>query len=334
MPSSKGSFQPRDWTWVSCIGRQILDSWATGEASSPILWFRCICLHLCFLSPDTQRPRPLSSQRLVLPLVLWVLFFSPFQGTWILMLPPLSSGISLLAGPPCWSFPINTQTCSRPWPSHPSLGAIPSLPPPIILSVAQPKWPPGKHPRGEAGGRETVSTALSPASVATCYLSALVWSSLSHPDSLFDHPNGISASLPFGAPCGDTPLDSRSGPNFSQFREVWAGSRRIHSARTNSKRFKSATPVYVAQKNSADPARLKQANPGSCGQVGSWSPSPQHVAWASPNLFADPIQFALVIVSFLRGLGPHTILFEKKAFGNHQGNDCLRCLPALFFFKK
>ena len=30
---SRGSSQPRDWTWVSCIGRQILFHWATGEAS-------------------------------------------------------------------------------------------------------------------------------------------------------------------------------------------------------------------------------------------------------------------------------------------------------------
>ena len=30
--SSKGSFQPRDWTQVSCIGRWILYYWATWEA--------------------------------------------------------------------------------------------------------------------------------------------------------------------------------------------------------------------------------------------------------------------------------------------------------------
>ena len=29
---SKVSFPPRDWTWISCIGRRILYYWATGEA--------------------------------------------------------------------------------------------------------------------------------------------------------------------------------------------------------------------------------------------------------------------------------------------------------------
>ena len=29
---SRGSSQPRDWTWVSCIGRRILYCWTTGEA--------------------------------------------------------------------------------------------------------------------------------------------------------------------------------------------------------------------------------------------------------------------------------------------------------------
>ena len=32
MSSSRGSSWPRDWTWVSCIGRQILYCWATREA--------------------------------------------------------------------------------------------------------------------------------------------------------------------------------------------------------------------------------------------------------------------------------------------------------------
>jgi len=33
---SRGSSQPRDWTHVSCIGRQILYHWATREARSEI----------------------------------------------------------------------------------------------------------------------------------------------------------------------------------------------------------------------------------------------------------------------------------------------------------
>ena len=35
--SSRGSFQPRDWTHVSCTGRQILYHWATWEA--PFLYY-------------------------------------------------------------------------------------------------------------------------------------------------------------------------------------------------------------------------------------------------------------------------------------------------------
>ena len=31
--SSRGSFSPRDWTHISCIGRRILYNWATWEAS-------------------------------------------------------------------------------------------------------------------------------------------------------------------------------------------------------------------------------------------------------------------------------------------------------------
>ena len=32
IPSSRGSSQPRDRTWVSCIGRRVLYNWATREA--------------------------------------------------------------------------------------------------------------------------------------------------------------------------------------------------------------------------------------------------------------------------------------------------------------
>ena len=32
MPSSRGSSRPRDWSHISCIGRQILYNWATWEA--------------------------------------------------------------------------------------------------------------------------------------------------------------------------------------------------------------------------------------------------------------------------------------------------------------
>ena len=35
---SRGSFWPRDWTWVSCIGRQILYHWATRKAHYSIYY--------------------------------------------------------------------------------------------------------------------------------------------------------------------------------------------------------------------------------------------------------------------------------------------------------
>ena len=55
MPSSRGSFWPRDWTCVSCIGRWILYHLATWEAQQcsftvlTILWPLRIVLNLLFL---------------------------------------------------------------------------------------------------------------------------------------------------------------------------------------------------------------------------------------------------------------------------------------------
>ena len=40
--SSKGSSQPRDWTHISCIGRQILCHWATMEAQKALLWTKVV----------------------------------------------------------------------------------------------------------------------------------------------------------------------------------------------------------------------------------------------------------------------------------------------------
>ena len=38
-PPSRGSFQPRDWTWVSWIGRCILYHWAISESICCTSWF-------------------------------------------------------------------------------------------------------------------------------------------------------------------------------------------------------------------------------------------------------------------------------------------------------
>ena len=39
MPSSRGSSQPRDWTWVSCIAGQILYHWTTRDTPIHSLFF-------------------------------------------------------------------------------------------------------------------------------------------------------------------------------------------------------------------------------------------------------------------------------------------------------
>ena len=42
IPFSRGSSQPRDWTWVSCIAGRFFTIWATREA----LWESCVYLNL------------------------------------------------------------------------------------------------------------------------------------------------------------------------------------------------------------------------------------------------------------------------------------------------
>jgi len=51
MLSSRGSFQPRDWTWVSCIAGSMFINWATREAQKFSLyqdkWLYAILKHYC-----------------------------------------------------------------------------------------------------------------------------------------------------------------------------------------------------------------------------------------------------------------------------------------------
>ena len=57
---SKGSARPRDWTHVSCSGRQILHHWATGKP-----WCVCVCVYIyvcvyvcvCVQVGNLHRPR-------------------------------------------------------------------------------------------------------------------------------------------------------------------------------------------------------------------------------------------------------------------------------------
>ena len=49
--SSRGSYQPRDWTWVSCIfciGRHILYHWAPWEPQPVKFSFLCYTVGSCF----------------------------------------------------------------------------------------------------------------------------------------------------------------------------------------------------------------------------------------------------------------------------------------------
>ena len=51
MPSSRGSFQPRDWTWVSYIAGSLFINWATREAQKFSLykdkWLYAVLKHYC-----------------------------------------------------------------------------------------------------------------------------------------------------------------------------------------------------------------------------------------------------------------------------------------------
>ena len=58
MPSSRGSFRPRDWTLASCIVGGFFTCWAIGEA--PILYrVACIC---STQTPNPSLPHPPSCQ--------------------------------------------------------------------------------------------------------------------------------------------------------------------------------------------------------------------------------------------------------------------------------
>ena len=48
IPFSRGSSWPRDWTWVSCTGRQILHHWATRKPTDVVQFSSVqLCLTVC-----------------------------------------------------------------------------------------------------------------------------------------------------------------------------------------------------------------------------------------------------------------------------------------------
>ena len=51
IPFSKGSFPPRDRTYVSCIGRQSLSHWATREAHGFVVYGLIVVRYVPFMSP-------------------------------------------------------------------------------------------------------------------------------------------------------------------------------------------------------------------------------------------------------------------------------------------
>ena len=84
---SRGSSQPRDWTWVSCIGRWLLYHWAIGEAQiivisnqTQLFWkvallcplsgkLLVLCWAVSYLAlPNSAQASPLSSLCSFLPL--------------------------------------------------------------------------------------------------------------------------------------------------------------------------------------------------------------------------------------------------------------------------
>ena len=56
LPSSRGSSQPRDWTWVSCIKGRFFTIWATKEARTQLLTPRALEPVLHKRSPHAAQP--------------------------------------------------------------------------------------------------------------------------------------------------------------------------------------------------------------------------------------------------------------------------------------
>ena len=59
IPFSRGSSQPRDWTWVSCTEGRFFTAWVTREVPHKLFilfYFICCCItHISFLKTDTPR---------------------------------------------------------------------------------------------------------------------------------------------------------------------------------------------------------------------------------------------------------------------------------------
>lgn len=199
-----------------------------GGKPLPTLW---IC-HICFLSatlplstPQGHIPSPprdwachLCSGSCLIPI------FSRNLNLHV----AFSSVISLLAGPPSGPYPSAHRPAPGPAPGTPPLKQpSPSLPPPIfsgesppppppppppiILSVTQPKWPPGKCSR-ERQGEQGACILLS--SLCGSVLICLPWSqSAGHQTPCLITQMESQLLFHFGAQVEDT-LDSRSGPKF------------------------------------------------------------------------------------------------------------------------
>ena len=58
MPSSRGSSQCRDQTWVSCIAGRFFMIWATGEETARVITFWCHGTFLCWAPSSCQATSP------------------------------------------------------------------------------------------------------------------------------------------------------------------------------------------------------------------------------------------------------------------------------------
>ena len=144
MPSSRGSSQLRDWTWVSRIAGRFFTSWATREYVHWVgiglhyvfIWGVCVCVYF-FVRPKTKPTSFMASDHPPCCPSWWLSFLPPpLLLPMTLFLSPASPGCFLA----CHDFSdwhwVSDSCSPKPSPqTHPVLNSRP----PAAL------WPPLKH---------------------------------------------------------------------------------------------------------------------------------------------------------------------------------------------
>ena len=109
--SAKASSQPRDWTHVPCIGRQILYHWATWEALRPPFYHSALVFHklFCHNLSEVLEPLELILRFIQSCLVAQTVKSSPaMQQTWVRTLSqedPLKKEITTHSSILAWRIP-------------------------------------------------------------------------------------------------------------------------------------------------------------------------------------------------------------------------------------